>query len=184
MVPARSTRRRGKFVHGLLPATSLVACLTVSGWSLAQDAPVAPAPPSASPQVRRARPAPVHDASGRLASPSSGDATEAPVVWWRPFGVYDYLGTALTVGLFYVAEYGIGSPAGTVWEDPVPLIDEPMRTLLVGGTRSQRERADRFSDYGWYTSIGYPMLVSAVAPAVRGAGFEMIWEQLLSVLAR
>jgi len=175
LVPARSF---GWSAHGLPSAASVVVCTTVSGWCLAQDAPVAPALPAASSQARPARPVPVQDAPGPSASRSdaSADAKEAPVVWWRPFGIYDYLGTTLTVGLFYAVEYGIDNPDGTVWDAPAPLIDEPMRNLLVGATRSQRERADRFSDYGWYTSIAYPVLVSAIAPPVRGAGFEMIWE--------
>lgn len=130
------------------------------------------APETGSEPSRTRKPPPTIVRESAAPHEDSGDL----VLWWRPFGLYDYLGTAATLALFYAVEWTLGTPTRASWEGPVPVIDVPMRNLLVAETRSQRERADRFSDYGWYASIAYPVAVSAVAPVLRGADIGVVWE--------
>jgi hypothetical protein len=114
--------------------------------------------------------------AGRTTLGAADSSNDDWGVWWRPFGLYDYLSVGAVVGIYYAVEFGIDDPGEASWDSPLPVIDRPIRDWIVADTRAQRERADRYSDYGWYASLAYPILLSAVAPPVRGASFEMVWE--------
>jgi membrane-associated phospholipid phosphatase len=97
-------------------------------------------------------------------------------VWWRRFAVQDYVVTGLFGAAALTVELALELPEETDWTEPFPVIDEPFRDWLVLSTREGRERADKLSDYFWYSAAAYPVIDSFVAPLVRGAPFDMVWQ--------
>jgi membrane-associated phospholipid phosphatase len=94
----------------------------------------------------------------------------------RRFGVWDYVGTGLTLAAFYTIELGFDGPTRAHWTAPVPPFDEPVRDATVAGSRAGREAADRWSDAFWYAGVAYPALDAIATPLVHGsldAAFQM-----------
>ncbi|HEU4409432.1 MAG TPA: phosphatase PAP2 family protein [Polyangiaceae bacterium] len=117
---------------------------------------------------------------GRLPPPRVG-ATALPEshVWdpsWRRFGLWDYVGTAATLGAFYAVEATMSGPTKATWTKPLPL-DRPFRDLIAADSRQARGRADTYSDIFWYASVAYPVAASLVVPPLRGkGGVAMSWQ--------
>lgn len=92
-------------------------------------------------------------------------------VWdpsWRPFGLWDYLGTAATLGAFYAVESQSG-PTKAHWKGPI-LFDRPFRNFIAADSRLGRNQGDNLSDLFWYTSVAYPVAAALVVPPLRGKG--------------
>jgi membrane-associated phospholipid phosphatase len=92
----------------------------------------------------------------------------------RPFGVWDYAGTAAALGLLYLVE-ALPGPSSADWDGPI-LLDKPVRSWLVADSRQGRAQADSLSDVLWYASLAYPTLSAFAVPLARGAGFETSWQ--------
>jgi membrane-associated phospholipid phosphatase len=86
---------------------------------------------------------------------------------WRRFGLVDYAVTAGIVAGYAAFELSTETTGGATWTTPLPL-DRPVRRLLVGSTRNERERYDRISDILWYGLVAYSVADAAVVPHVRG----------------
>jgi len=93
---------------------------------------------------------------------------------FRPFGAWDYAGTAAALGLVYLVE-AMPGPRQAHWDSPI-LLDKPVRNLLVAGSQEGRAQADSLSDVLWYASLAYPTLSGFAVPLARGAGFETSWQ--------
>ena len=97
----------------------------------------------------------------------------------RRFQWPDYAVTAVISGLYCVVELTQRNPRGAIWTKPVPVIDKPLRNLVVADTRRGREDAAHISDYLWYASVAYPMLVPPLIPPLRGGGFVPTWQMTM-----
>jgi membrane-associated phospholipid phosphatase len=144
----------------------------------------AQAPPPATPSPAAPPPATPSPATAPSAAVGAGAAAQLPPprvgvealpeshVWdpsWRRFGLWDYVGTAATLGAFYVVEATMSGPTKSDWNEPLPL-DRPFRDFITADTRQARGRADTYSDFFWYASVAYPVAASLVVPPLRGKG--------------
>ena len=162
----------------------------VGGWWQAAGARVVLAATTLGPAVATAQP----DANAETASEATADvavetsATAAPGAesnerraprgWqpqWRRFQVWDYVGTAATIGAFYFV-HSRPDPRGAGWTEPIPVLDEPFRNWMVGRSRSAREDANKASDYLWYVAVVHPVLDVAVATPIAHRDFRMTYE--------
>ncbi len=129
------------------------------------------AAPAAPGVARPPAPATKPDVASRGPAPSID-------VWapqWRRFGLWDYVGTAVTLGGFYAVE-SMSSPSKSHWDKPLPL-DRPFRDFIAADTRKGRALGDDLSDVFWYASVAYPVATSLVVPPLRGkGGAAMTWQ--------
>jgi PAP2 superfamily protein len=155
--------------------------------STAPTAPPAPAPTppaaaspdlSSTPTTPSLAPAPRRDIGPLADPPISEPVAGNPGPWdpsWRRFGVWDYAGTAATLGAFYLVE-SMSAPTKSHWNGPI-LLDKPFRNFIVASSREGRSRADDLSDIFWYVSVAYPVAASLAVPPVRGkGGAAMSWQ--------
>lgn len=97
---------------------------------------------------------------------------------FRRFGLWDYLGTGVLTGAYYLVEFTQKGPTSATWAGNLPL-DRPARDLLAGSSHRDRELSHKWSDYLWYSSVAYPVLDSLITPSVRSGGFEVSWNMTL-----
>jgi membrane-associated phospholipid phosphatase len=96
----------------------------------------------------------------------------------RPFNGYDYAGTALVSGSYYLVELTQDGPRGADWTKPLPL-DRPLRDALAANSAAGRDSAHTASDVLWYASVAYPVLDGAITPWVRSGGPYFSWQMTM-----
>jgi membrane-associated phospholipid phosphatase len=91
---------------------------------------------------------------------------------WRPFGVWDYVGTATVLGSYYLIESSLDNPDHSDFRHIWPGLDNWVRDLSVADTRAGREHAAKVSDHLWKGLIAFSVVDSFVTPLVRGFDYE------------
>lgn len=136
----------------------LCALLSISTGAGAQ------APPAAAPVEPTPSPQP--------------DAAPGPrIVWneaWPRFRPLEYAYTAVVVGTTLYLEFGTNGASGSHWQGPI-LLDKPVRSGLVLGTPSARDRANSLSDIFTFIPEFYPLLDPLLVPLLGGT-FDAAWQ--------
>lgn len=150
---------------------------------LAQNESSAPATPASTPA---SSPPPASSRPELLPSTEAAPDATSPLRdedpdygGYRPFGLWDYIGTGITLGAFYAVEFTSDGPSGASWTEPLPIGEGAVRDWVTAETREGRERADLWSDYLWYASVAYPVLDAAITPAVRSGSWATSWHMTM-----
>jgi hypothetical protein len=101
------------------------------------------------------------------------------LVWrYRRFNAWDYAGSAAVSAVGLYLEFGIkGDLPDGDWDNSI-LFDDSVRSALVAETRAGRDRAAMLSDFFWYGSQYYPILIDGllVQLATDRLNFDVAWQ--------
>ncbi len=104
--------------------------------------------------------------------------TEHRLVWqpeWRRFDLVEYVATAAVVGAYYAVELEAPKPTEANWSSGF-LIDDGVRSPLVGSTRTARNRAADFGDYLFLVPPAWAILDGIITPLATDRGnLDIAW---------
>ncbi len=110
-------------------------------------------------------------------APTAG--TEHRLVWqpeWRRFDLIEYVATAAIVGAYYAVELEAPKPTEANWSGGV-LIDDGVRSPIVGSTRDARNRAADFGDLLFLVPPAWAILDGIITPLATDRGnLEVAWQ--------
>ena len=91
---------------------------------------------------------------------------------WRHFGVWDYVGTAATLGSYYLVESQLDNPDHSDFRYVWPWLENGVRDFSAAGTRAGREHAAKTSDHLWKGLIAFSVADSFITPLIRGFDYD------------